>query len=110
MPHPSKNRLSGKENERAIAKRLGGQRMGILGQDDVRAGIFSIEAKKVKRWSLRESWIDQMERNCPPDMTPLLIIHKTHQHRDNDLVCMKLKDFEEWYGKLKTSDQTSAKF
>ena len=74
--------------------------MGILGKDDVRFGIFSIETKSVTRWSLREAWIDQMVRNCPSDRTPLLIIHKHHQRRDNDLVCMRLKDFEDWYGEL----------
>jgi len=33
--NPSKNRQRGKRTEKAIAKRIGGKRIGILGKSDV---------------------------------------------------------------------------
>ena len=40
--NPAKNRQRGKATERAVAKLTGGKRIGILGNDDVQAGLWSI--------------------------------------------------------------------
>ena len=39
---PAQDRTRGKCTERAIADKVGGTRMGLLGKEDVDAGLFSI--------------------------------------------------------------------
>jgi hypothetical protein len=98
--NPNKNRKRGKRNEALLAKRLGGKRQGILGKDDVVVGPYSIEAKSRKRYSVTQH-MEQAERNAQPDQVPLVILHTHGQRRSNDLVMMRLKTFEEWYGSIK---------
>ena len=95
--NPSQNRRRGKNTERAIAKRMGGKRIGILGKDDVQVGPFSIEVKDKKRFA-GEKIMLQAERNCPKDKTPLAVVHLTGQSHDKDILMMRMKDAEEWYG------------
>jgi hypothetical protein len=92
MKNPSKNRRRGKHTESAIAMRLGGKRLGILGNDDVQAGAFSIEAKDQVKF-VGTGFMAQAVRNCPQDKTPLVIVHTTGAGHDNDLVIMRLSDW-----------------
>ncbi len=48
--NPSKNRQRGKRTEKAIAKRIGGKRIGILGKSDVEHACFSFEVKSRKKF------------------------------------------------------------
>ena len=43
--NPAKNRQRGKNTERAIARRLGGIRRGVLGGHDIDAGPWAVEIK-----------------------------------------------------------------
>ena len=87
------NRERGKRHERSVAKRLGGLRIGVLCGEDVKHDTYSVECKS--RESLAsEKWMQQCEANCPPDKTPLLVMHTHGQHYDNDLVVMRMKDWE----------------
>lgn len=93
------NRQRGKNTERAIAKRVKGKRIGILGQEDVQHPLFSIEVKSRVRFA-GEPFMQQAARNCPEGKTPLVIVHINGRHHDNDLVTMRLKDFEDYLGSL----------
>jgi len=88
-----KNRRRAKAVERALAERLGGRRVGILGQEDIFIGdLFSVEVKSRKSVAIYD-WFQQAVKNAKGKI-PLLIVHITGKHHDNDLVVMSLKDFE----------------
>ena len=97
--NPAKNRNRGKKTESAIAKHLGGKRLGILGDDDVQAGPFSIEVKDRVKF-IGRSFMAQAERNCPAGRTPLVIVHETGSRHSNDLVMMRMSDWLDWHGPL----------
>jgi hypothetical protein len=93
------NRQRGKNTERAIAKRLGGKRVGILGYEDVQHPLFSIEVKSRVRFS-GEGFMEQAIRNCPEGKTALVIVHIAGKHHSNDFVMMRLRDFEDYLGTI----------
>ena len=96
----NKNRQRGKRIERAIAKRVGGKRIGILGKSDVEHPLFSFEIKSRMRF-VGDKWFLQAVRNCEKDKIPAVIVHITRQHHKNDYVILKLKDFEDLLGRVK---------
>lgn len=89
----NRNRERSKRVERAIAKKVGGRRVGILGQEDISHEKFSIEVKLRKAF-VAEKWMRQAERNAKGKV-PLVIVHVTGKRHDNDYVIIKLKDFKE---------------
>jgi len=104
--NPANNRKRGKRTEAAIAKTLGGKRLGILGKDDVQAGPFSIEVKDRVKF-VGTTFMEQAVRNCPEGKTPLVIVHTTGQRHDGDLVMMRMKDWQDWYGQLTYGGKTN---
>jgi len=90
------NRKRGKANESALAKRVGGKRMGILGHDDVQTGTFSIEAKSRVSFCAQK-WMEQSQRNAKGKI-PLVVVHVLGKHRNNDLVLIRLEDWIDLYG------------
>jgi len=88
----SKNRKKAKKVERAIAKRLKGRRVGILGQEDVLTDQFVVEVKTRKKFTAW-SWYQQAVKNAKGKI-PLVIVHISNKHHNNDLVILSLKDFE----------------
>jgi hypothetical protein len=92
MSLAQKNRKRAKAVERALAERLGGRRVGILGQEDIFTDLFSIEVKSRKSVIIWD-WFQQAVKNAKGKI-PLLIVHITGKHHDNDLVVMSLADFE----------------
>lgn len=104
----SKNKARGKRFEKKIAERLGGRRIGLLGQEDVLHPIYSIECKsreKLPKW-FANFW-KQTEDSCPDDKVPLLVIHLHNQRHDDDWVVMKLSDFESLCTTKPTSEGAS---
>ena len=95
--NPKQNRHRGKRTERAIAGIMGGRRLGILGNDDVQAGPFSIEVKDRFRFS-GAKFMEQAVRNAPADKTPLVIVHTTGTRHVDDLVMLRLRDWLDWFG------------
>lgn len=95
------NRSRGKQNERDVARLIGGKRVGIMGGEDVEHEVFSIECKSMARWSLSGKWIEQMVRNAPEGKVPLLWLHKKDARRVNDLICIRYGDWVDLYGNLK---------
>ena len=102
--NPAKNRQRGKATERAVAKLTGGKRIGILGNDDVQAGLWSIEVKDRERF-IGATFMQQAIRNCPKDKTPLVVVHVTGQRHADDLVMIRLADWLDYYGPLKGENQ-----
>lgn len=90
--NPNKNRLRGKRNEKALAKKLGCDRVGIFGKEDLKHSKYSFECKSRKTF-VADSWMGQAIKNCPEGKIPILIVHKLGKHHDNDLIIMRLSDF-----------------
>jgi hypothetical protein len=93
------NRQRGKNTERAIAKIMGGKRIGVLCGEDIQHETWSIEVKNREK-STAHNFMNQAIRNCPQGKTPLVIIHKHKDIHGNDLVCMRLSDFEAFNGTI----------
>ena len=90
-----------KDTERAIAKRTGGVRTGCTGRatSDVVTESLAIECKT--RATL-PAWlgdaIAQAVRNAHGDRLPAVLLHQTGRRHDNDVVCLRLEDFLDWFG------------
>ncbi len=63
------------------------------------ASVFSF--RKCDRQRL-PSWLQaamaQARANAPAGRLPVVILHKLGQRHDDDLVVLRLADFEEWFG------------
>jgi len=91
--------------EQRLAKRLDGERIGCTGgaTPDVVSDWLSIEIKTRKRlpqW-LKDA-IAQAVSNVWGYRLPVVILHEIGQHHDDDLVLLKLKDFEAWFGEVRS--------
>ena len=97
-----------KENERAIARRLGGKRVGATGQrtPDVITEWLAVELKtrrKLPRWLI--SAVEQVKSACPDSKLRIVLLHEVGKRHTNDLVVMSLKDFEDWFGRVGHEDE-----
>ena len=93
------NRTRGKRAERDVAKRLGGRRMGTMGSEDVDTQLFSVEVKSRKRF-VGEGFMSQAKANCQPGRMPLVVVHTHGKRHSDDLVMIRMCDFEDLYGRL----------
>ncbi|MEZ4865335.1 MAG: hypothetical protein R3C14_28760 [Caldilineaceae bacterium] len=97
-----------KGTERTMARRLGGKRTGHLGGQDVDAGWLSVEVKHRKAlptWLLDA--ISQARRHAGADQLAVVILHQHGSRHDDNLVVLRLADFETWFGnadELATAD------
>lgn len=86
-----------KTTERVIANRLGGRRVGVRGiaAPDVMTSWASVEVKVRKHLpAWLKSAVQQAEANALPDTLPLVVLHELSQQHNEDLVIMRLRDFE----------------
>lgn len=100
---PSIARQRGKQLEKATAKRLGGHRVGVTGLAtcDVEAGPWAVECKSRKAIpALIRDAMAQAVRNARPGKVPLVLLHQVGDRHAEDIVCLRLKDFEDWNGAL----------
>jgi len=73
--NPKTNRNHGKAAERAFAKYLGAQRMGVMGRHDIQGGIYAAEVKSYTRM-VAFTWWEQAVRNAATKgLTPMLLLH-----------------------------------
>lgn len=93
------NRHHGKAVEKRVAKDMKGRRAGIFGGEDVEHPLFSIEVKSRER-CVAANFMEQAVRNCPAGKTPLVRIHIKSKLYNNDLIVMRLQDFEDYLGVL----------
>ncbi len=93
-----------KSTERAVAKRLGGRRVPITGRQrgdvpDVQHSWLSIEVKHRKTIP---AWLhDAMAQAVAAQrdgQLPIVCVHKAGARHDEDIVCVRMKDFVEWFG------------
>ena len=88
-----------KQNERRVAKKLGGRRIGNTGKPtpDVITGWLAVEVKHRGRlpvW-LKDA-LAQAKRNAGEGRLPLVVLHEKYA-RDS-LVVLTLSDFADWFG------------
>ena len=97
------NQSNWKGSERALAARLGGERISnhALGMQtpDVETRAWSVEVKcrKVLPFWLTDA-LAQARRNATDGKLALVILHQVGQRHDNDVVVLRLDDFVEWFG------------
>jgi hypothetical protein len=94
-----------KRNERAIARRLSGERVPVTGRQrgdvpDVKHNRLAIECKHRKSLPayLRDA-IAQSQAAKRGDQLPIAILHESLSRHDDDLVVMRLSEFEIWLSK-----------
>ena len=87
-----RNRNRGKRNEKALAKILGGKRVGLFGGQDVEHDTYSFELKERVSFA-GNGFMKQCERNCPADKIPVVIVHVHQTSHNRDLVMMRLSDW-----------------
>ena len=88
-----------KGTERAVARRLAGKRKGHLGGQDVDAGWLSAECKHratLPAWLVAA--LAQSRRHAQPEQLPIVVLHEHGGRHDDNLVVMRLADFQEWFG------------
>ena len=92
--HAIRNRRAGKKNEAKLAKLMGFDRVGLWGGEDGKAGPFSAEWKKRKKY-VGDTMMQQAIRNAEKSgrQVPILVVHITGKKHENDLVHMLLKDW-----------------
>ena len=93
------NKGRGKRNEKALAKLMNMDRVGIFGKEDGKDSMFSAEWKSRKTF-VGKKWMEQAAGNCPKHKIPLVVVHVTSQRRVDDLVMVKLSDWLDLHGKL----------
>ena len=92
-----------KNVERAIARRLGGERMSNhalgLQMPDVETTAYSVEVKHRKALpAWLESAMRQAEANATPGKLAIVVLHESGRRHENNLVVVRMRDFEEWFG------------
>lgn len=93
-----------KQTERAVASRLGGRRVPITGRQrgdapDVAHPWLAIEVKcrqSFPAW-LHEA-LAQARAAARPGQVPVAVLHEAGARHAEDIVCLRLADFEEWFG------------
>jgi len=90
-----------KRTERVVAKRLNGRRAGATGRSgaDVYSDWLSVEVKhraRLPQWLL--AGLEQAVAGRNEQQLPVLILHMAGRRHDGDIVCLRLDDFETWFG------------
>jgi len=94
-----------KATERAIARKLGGERvskarLGDRSPDVVTAWL----AVEVKHRKTLPAWLKgalaQAARNAGEAQLPVVVLHECSQQHEGDLVVLRLGDFVDWFGGL----------
>ena len=99
-----------KRCERAIAARLCGRRVPVTGRQrgdvpDVQHDAFAVEVKHRRHlpgW-LREAVAQALAAQRDGQL-PLVVLHEAGTRHADDLVCLRLGDFEDWHGRLHRPD------
>jgi hypothetical protein len=112
----SLNRRRGKENERILAKRLGGRRLGTMGKVDVEIPGFAVECKEreIKRIpailkKMPQLFIDGLNQAKANKINgekqlPVLHVHQHNAKRETDVMIMYIADWKKMYRKYRESE------
>lgn len=89
-----RNRNRGKQHEREVAKRLGGERLGLRGGVDVDAGRWAVECKSTSSMpAYMRKYYDQAVRHAKPHQVPIVVIHEKNKGYDHDFVVIRMDDW-----------------
>ena len=96
-----------KQTERAIAARLNGRRQGATGRTgaDVVNDWLAVEVKHRKRLP---QWLKDaltQARTGAGERLPLVVLHESGQRHADDLVLLRLRDFEDWFGAVRPESE-----
>ena len=104
------NRSTWKARERAVASRLGGERLPVSGrgkdEPDAETPLLCIQSKHGRnRPSYLRSWLDGICRVASErDKVGIVIWSVMNERQDDAVVVLKLKDFEQLHGSVKARD------
>jgi len=92
-----------KQTERAVAKRLNGRRQGATGKAtaDVLTGWLSVEVKhrrRLPKWLITAL---TQARTGAGERLPIVVLHEAGQRHSDDLVVLRLADFQDWFGEVR---------
>lgn len=99
MGNTTANKRAGRAFQSHIAKTLGGKSVGTIEGQDVEHPLWSVECKKRKAFA-GQPFMQQAIRNCPEGKTPIVVVHVTGDRHSDDLVMMRFKDWQDWFGTL----------
>ena len=72
---------------------------------DVETNAYSVEVKSRKRLpAWLEDAVCQAEANASDGKLAIVVLHQVGRRHDNDLVVVRLKDFEDFFGDVEASD------
>lgn len=90
-----------KKHERRVAAKLNGQRVGNSGRntEDVSHTWLSIECKSRKSLpAWLKTAMTQARTNADEGKLPIVVLHELNKQSANDLVVIRMADFQEWFG------------
>ena len=87
-----KGRRRGKDLEKYIAKLFGGERLGLLGSEDVRLTHFSIEAKERERLPVSIKIWYRQAKEYAGDRIPMVYLHENNRPHGEDLIVIRAMD------------------
>jgi len=88
------SKSSGKAAERRVAEDTDGQRMGVMGMDDVRTARISFEVKTRKKLPKQLiKWFNQAVLNRYKDNIPVLVLKQKDTKWKDALIVMKYGQF-----------------
>ena len=99
-----RNKRQGRAVQSKMAKRLGGKSVGTIEGQDISHSVFSVEVKHRKKF-VGNTFMNQAVKNSPEGKVPLVIVHELNQRFDKALVMIRMKDWEEWYGKFERKEE-----
>ena len=102
-----------KATERAIARKLGGERVSKthLGDrsPDVVTAWLAVEVKHRRELPVwLKAAMSQAARNAGEGQLPVVVLHESGQRHDGDLVVLRLGDFQDWFGGLDEPSDAAA--
>lgn len=89
-----KNRNRGKALEKFVAKLFGGERLGLLGSEDVRLSHFSVECKERERLPVSiKKWYAQATVHAD-ERIPMVYMHELNRPHGEDLIIIRANDIK----------------
>ena len=91
-----------KQVERAIARRLNGRRQGATGRrgPDVVNDWLVAEVKHRRRLPQWLITALTQAKTGAGERLPIVVLHESGQRHSDDLVVLRLADFEDWFGEV----------
>jgi hypothetical protein len=111
MTTAASRRKGWKADERAIAGRLGGERVPVTGRDrgdapDIKHPLFAVECKtRAALPALLKEAMTQAKAAVRGEQVPVVILHQRGARHDEDYVVLRLADFTDLYGALPVGEE-----